>query len=502
MNTRLLTVSKIVCTMFIVSIMLWYFSITAIPVYAEDWQANWTQSATANQEQCNACTTTSVYIDTYIDFGMEIISALRTYANTNDTTASATEQNTDQSDAGRWLESIAGNLNETAQSIASAWYVAAIISVEAAFLDSRKNLGIIFQSPALMRDRQKVDVLDQHIANTMLDLGNAGVFINKWMKSGFPTRIREIMTKYSTGTNAFLAQAQGTTSSTAPMVILQSLRTMNQDMKTYIAFGNMSVADKRDDIKPLLQHTFFDWTIRFSDAMQQDLWWPDGYYTCARAIKWITACTTLWQQAKDAWKNISSDTHTQMKQAKTKIENAVQRLSWFRSKNSDTKKADAARQALEQRQRDLLGAQYGRKWIKNSDWKPIVQWFWDAWKSVKNDITDTWWPLAWLSTIREKNAKEPFIIGDADTSSYIQNKEFKNAFFLVAEETAALWATQRQESIFANSSTITQAIPLITQEIKKMTYLIEANNNDSIRKNLWQACEAQCSNVAGRCWSK
>mgnify|MGYP007013259215 CR=1 FL=1 len=160
----------------------------------------------AEDTQCNACTTTSPYIDNYISFAYEIISTLQTYANKDwsvFTTATNNLGNTAWSDQGttthdplRWLEAIVDNLNKKAQSLASAWYVTSLITTEAVALDSWKSIGLLFQSNSLLRDWQKIDRVDQSVTNTLLDLGNAWVFIRLWFKPGLQERIKSILEKY------------------------------------------------------------------------------------------------------------------------------------------------------------------------------------------------------------------------------------------------------------------------------------------------------------------
>lgn len=88
-------------------------------VYAEE----------AAASNCQACTTTSPHLDNYIEFGQEIIKALQTYANQENTPSSSVVSG----DKGAFLNqinSIASTLNDKAQGVASASYAATLITIE------------------------------------------------------------------------------------------------------------------------------------------------------------------------------------------------------------------------------------------------------------------------------------------------------------------------------------------------------------------------------------
>ncbi len=465
----------------------------------------------AADTECKACTTTSPYIDSYIAFGYELISAMQTYANTessifqtptnNVTSTQWWSQTTNANEWIRALQAIADNLNSKAQALASAWFVASLITVEAVFLDSRKSVWVLFQSESLMRDWNKIDGLDQRITNTLLDLGNNGVFIRLGFKEWFKERIVEILKKYNNGDNAVIA-IDADAYSTQPVQILWALRRMDQNIKTLISFWNLQEKDEKGDIRYIIDHSYLNGQLKFSQAFKDNIWWNGNtlwYYSCAKSVQWLAACSTVWKEWQKQIDAIRQDTKSQTKDAKKVIQDSIKRLSGFWAKNGKTPAQSNAKQALEQRQRELLRWQYWYKWVMNSDWTPVVQWFWDAYKTVRNDITNTSWPLNGLSTKEPEEVQTPFIVGDIATREL--QKDARNDFLAVAiatNETASQW---RNQSLLADTSPITKVFPLITSELTKAQYLIAGNSINTIVNNLWKACEMQCSNVWWRCRS-
>ncbi len=483
----------------IVSILiLLLVSFTSSFVYAED-------------SQCNACTTTSSYIDNYISFAYEIISTLQTYANkewsvfttaTNNLGNTAgSDQWTTTNDPLRWLEAIVDNLNKKAQSLASAGYVTSLITTEAVALDSWKSIGLLFQSTSLLRDWQKIDRVDQSVTNTLLDLGNAGVFIRLGFRPGLEERIKSILEKYSTGNNPIIT-IEPNAYSTQPMKLLWALRRINQNIKTIIVYGNISSTDE-DGVKHyIIDHKYLNKQIGFSDQFKENIWWspniPWGYYSCARAINGIAACSQLWKQAKENMDAIRKSSKSQTEDAKKIIKNSIQRLSWFWAKNGGTKEQLAAKEALSQRERELLRWYYWWQWVQNSEWLPLVQGFWDAYKAVRNDITSIWWPIDGLSFKKQEAENPPFVVWDI--ASTIVSNNTKSNLINIALETTESANQARQQAIFSDSTPITKVFPSMTKELTKAQFTLAGNDPKAIVNNLWKACELQCSNVWWRCW--
>jgi hypothetical protein len=458
-------------------------------VYAEDTQTE--------APSCNACTATSPFIDNYIDFGYEIIRALRTYANkeesvlTSKKNSSANGQNEAEFnsqpaiDIRSKLDTIASNLNSKAQALSTAWLAATLITIEWAALDSWKSIWPMLHSASIMRDWQKLDALDQQITNTIFELGNAWVFIRLGFKPGLEDRLISIAQSYSQWSNPVLGPV-GVNISGDPTAWISWLRRMNQALKTVIGTANRSP----------INNERLNGQINFSKELQDELIGSatqDWYYSCAKWIAGLTACSKTKQSAKDAAQDIMSDAKTQWKQAIDIIKKAAKRLSWFRSKNGDVK------ESLKERENELLRSQYGLMGPRNN--KGILnatkQTFSDAWKSVRSDITQTS-PIADLIHPDTYNRKEePFVVGDL-ASIYKQWSE-QNNFQTIIQSTIAQARQSQTATVFWEISYMTKLFPDLTKSIITSTYTIDSTKPQTIVKNLGKACEQQCSNLWWTC---
>lgn len=439
---------------------------------------------------CDACNTTSPYIDNYINFWYEIIKTLQTYANTDQyalqqkketNNTKGSEQTNMDAEQKRILQSIVNNLNNQSQSLASTTYAFSLISIETAFTDSWKSMIVLLQNQALLRDWQKVDALWQSIANTIIDMGNAGVFERLWFRQWRDERIYEIIERYSKMDNPPIELLGSDIKNirTQPRDLLGALWRMNQALKTTISIWN-NIVDNLDN-------KFLHKEIQFSQKAQDEI---PVYYSCARWVSWMS-CSKSWQRAREWLEAVRKDTKNQTNDAKTTFKNALKRLQWFRSQNDQTK------ELLKQRQNELLRSEYWWQWVRNNEWKPLTQWLWDSRKSLKQQTTEVW-PFAGLKVNPTKESWEPFVVWDIATS-HVQKREketLESAFISVRQDALQ----NRREWTYADVSPITKLFPLITQEITTARYRIDSIKPESIVNNLWRACDLQCSNVWWTCW--
>ena len=86
---------------------------------------------------------------------------------------------------------------------------------------------------ALMRDREKLDQLDQDISDTLFDLGQAGMFIAN--TQDYQQRIKDIIDNYAQKQDSFIQVSGQPSASAADMIA--ALRDMNQAYKRFIASG-------------------------------------------------------------------------------------------------------------------------------------------------------------------------------------------------------------------------------------------------------------------------
>ena len=445
----------------------------------------WVQNFVYAEEECEACNTTSPYIDNYINFWYEIIQTFQTYANSEQSVfqkswqnliTNGSSQNTTESDLQRELQSIVDNLNNKAQSVASAGYVFSLITIEWAFLDSWKNVGPLMNNQSIMRDWQKIDNLDQSITNTLIDLWNAWVFVRLWFRNWWRDRINQIVQKYTSMQNAPIQTSS--LNSTQPTDILWWLRRMNQALKS-----SLSIWWNKE-----LWNSFMDWAMKFSSNAIDNM---PLYYACAKWVGGMATCSPTGNRAKNNLESTWENTKDETSGAVTMIKNAVKRLSWFRSSNGQTQ------EMFKQRQNDLLRWQYWRQWVRNNEWEPLVQGFWDAWKTVKNNISSVW-PFAGRKENSDEKTATPFVVWDITTT--IQTANQKQKILLAFAETTNAAEQNRNQSVLADISPITKLFPLITQEIITAQYRIDSTKPNAITQSLWEACETQCKNLWWTCW--
>lgn len=436
---------------------------------------------------CSACNTTSPYVDNYINFANELIKTFQTYAN-QEGSVLQTEWNSNPNNELQW---IVDSLNQKAQATASSVYVLWLVTTETALLDSWKSIAPMMNGKAILRDWEKIDTVWQSITNTLLDLGNNGVFQRLWFRQGRDERIEEILRRYSNmGDNAPITYTLWDWKLySQPRDILGALRSMNQALKTTIGIWTNNIIDNSDN-------KFLWWVITFSKQAQDTLL---TYYTCARWTAWIT-CSETWERAKENLENTRKETTDKTKDAKKIITDALKRLSWFWSNNG------WAKEMLKQRTNELLRAEYWRQWVRNNQWETIWQWlknglnnaFWfkETRKTLKND-TAAIWPFAWLKQVNKKVEWEQFIIGDRATQKIIQeNKSTLRAAFDSVRDTAK---DNWKESVYADVSSVTKLFPMITSEVVSAKNVIDGTQKESLVQNLGQACELQCSNLWWKC---
>jgi hypothetical protein len=425
----------------------------------------------------------------------ELISALQTFAIKQDSalqkewqkliTNGANQINTNnngwfvETDVNRELQSIVDTLNTRAQSAATSAYTVWMIGFETAALDSWKNMAVMMSSPALLRDRQKIDRAWQLIANTMLDLWNAWVFIRLWFREGWDERIEEILVRYSSLEAAPINYTPWSAKNYQPVTILWGLRRMNQSLKTTLAIGERLINNTNN--------SFYNKNVTFSESMQENV---SSYYTCIRGVPWSFTCSRTWQRAKDALTSNRENSKKEVKNAKETIKNSIKRLSGFWSSNASLRKS------FKERSYELLRSEYWRQWVRNSEWKPIVQSARDSWKRVKAQVNELW-PLAWFDLQQENKKWLPATIWDLATAR--ENRRSSNNIYATFTTTRQLAKQNRQQSVYADVSPVTRAFPQITEKIITSKAIIEWQDKNTLINNLWKACDLQCTNVWGKC---
>ena len=99
--------------------------------------------------------------------------------------------------------------------------------------NTRQEMQMMANAKSLMRDREKLDKLDQKIADAIFDLGQAGVYISNL--STYQQRVNDIIKKYADQSDSFLTKDSEGSPQVA--VVITALRDMNQAYKRFIAGG-------------------------------------------------------------------------------------------------------------------------------------------------------------------------------------------------------------------------------------------------------------------------
>jgi hypothetical protein len=439
-------------------------------------------------EECQSCTRTSPYIDTYINFVNEILSAFQTFAYKEDSvlqqkweqliTNWSNQSNANStyvdSDTKRILQSIVDNLNQKTQMAASSTFVFSLITLEWALLDSWKSIAALTNSQWLLRDWQKIDAVWQSITNTLLDLGNNWVFIRLWFRPWREERLEEILSRYSTIENAPISYTSKWTFTWQPPDLLTAIRRMNQSRKTAISVW---IND--------FWNTYINGTLWFSQWVKDNVL---PYYQCSRSVWWAFRCSTAWRRAKENLQSTWQEWSRDAKNAKDRIVQAIRRLSGFRSSN------DKTRDLFKQRQNELLMSEYGLSafnwWVDNAFG------FKQAWKTLKNDTT-TVWPFAGIRETRKTNPKEPFKV--QDTYDSVINRNSRDNISESYNRSLAIARANRTESVYTDVSPITKIFPTITTGVTSAKWIIDNTTSNSIIENLWKACDLQCRNLWWKC---
>lgn len=182
----------------------------------------------ADGQSCSTCSNTSPIITKYIEFSNEMLKALQSIAQEkNPAPAGGSSKDAKQAT----LDRIVNNLNQKSQTVVTFGVLVGTIGTQLVATNTRLELQMMANAKSLQRDRDKLDKLDQDIADTIFDLGEAGVYISNL--SAYQQRVNDIIDKYAQGGDSFLVK----NSDTAPQVavIITALWDMNQAYKRFIA---------------------------------------------------------------------------------------------------------------------------------------------------------------------------------------------------------------------------------------------------------------------------
>lgn len=146
----------------------------------------------AADQSCSTCSNTAPAVTKYIDFSNEMIKALKSIAQEK----SAPAAGGNSKDAGTaTIDRIVNNLNQKSQTALTFGVLVGTIGTQLIATNTRREMQMMANAKSLMRDREKLDKLDQEIANTIFDLGQAGVYVSNL--SAYQQRVNDIISKYA-----------------------------------------------------------------------------------------------------------------------------------------------------------------------------------------------------------------------------------------------------------------------------------------------------------------
>lgn len=439
--------------------------------------------AAEEQKPCTACSRTSPYLDKYIQFSNEIVYTLEVFSNQEQSVFNAWSSNdtNEKSDLLRKLMAITDNLNTKRQMAANTTYITFLTSTEM-FENAGLSTAVLASSDSLYRDWNKLEDAWQRLVNVASDLWNAGVFVRIGLREWRQARIQNTLAKYSTGSNPLFIYNERNSATTQPVILFTDLRSITQKIKTSLYFGT-SLNDK--DLKETYMWGAISLSPEFLEEMKE-------YYKCVRWPKWSMTCSNekLQKIASNRYDEIAQSAKKDTEYAMQTFKTAWKRLSGFRSSNAETK------EALKNRQYELLRWQYWRRAANPWIVKQVVHWWNTAVSTIKSTYTKATNIIEGI-TIRPPKRETTILIGDQQTIAMME-KERED--MIAVGTTIAKTAKQvRDESEYSNPTYVTKLFPILTQNVVMQRILIDGNGDKkTIYANLWTACENQCTNVPGK----
>lgn len=437
--------------------------------------------AFAADESCKTCTSTSPVIDKYIEFSYEIIQTLQTIA--NERKPSSTQINSESN----VLDRIANNLNQKWQTAVTFSVLMWTIGKQIVASSARQELQVMVNSKALMRDREKLDQLDQDIADTLFDMGDAWVFIAN--VQDYKQRIKTVFEKYAQWQDAFIEVTWDPSSSAT--VLIAALWDLNQAYKRFIAGGNT------DWFNVFSEKYWSELGISLTavnyESLQQE-------YSCTR---WINKCDTTYKKFGANMSEIGENVQDETKEAIKTITNAVERLKCAFAKQSNVK---CQQSWFKDKQNDLLRGLYGLEWpMANKAWVNALANSMDrlgnSLKTQINDVKDFYTKNDNQSTPITLPATAAMDVSKPDIASKQWSDDLYADLMWATNETLAQSRKGWQQHVMADPLVVTRNIPRVSIMVYNSINIIgDAQKAKSITQNLGKACENQCSNLWGTCY--
>lgn len=436
-------------------------------------------AATFADQSCSTCGSTSPIIDQYINFSTEMISTLKTMANEKAKAATSTDSNI--------LNRIAQNLNQKWQTALTFTVLMSTIGSQLVGSTVRQEIQTLTNAKAIIRDRDKLDKLDQTIADTLFDLGQAWAYINN--TSDYQQRIVSIIDRYSTGSDAFLEKTW--TPSSSATTLITALWDLNQAYKRFIAAG------KTDEFDAFSQEYSDSLGISIADINYTTL---VEQYSCARGFN---KCDTTY---KKAWQNMASIGKDAAKKAKESLDVVKASLKRLKCTFAKQSNLDCAKSWFTERQNNLLRSLYGIE-------GPMANQKWSS--AIANSMTRLGNSLASQVT----DIKDFYIKNDNPSSSVKIPKvtsldivspdaitqraagDLSTMLTQTINETIDASTATWQQHVFADPLIVTRNIPRVTIMVYSSINTIgDSEKSKSLTQSLGKSCENQCTNLPGKCY--
>lgn len=380
------------------------------------------------------------------------------------------------------LNKIVDNLNQKGQTAVTFGVMMESIGKQLIATSVRQELQVMTNSKALMRDRQKLDKVDQGIADTLFEMGQAGVFISN--VSGYRQRISDVFKKYGKQEEAFL-QVSGDPSTSASAIIT-ALWHINQAYKRFLASSNTDGFDAfNKQYADKLGITLTE--INYTKLVEE--------YECTRGFN---KCDTTYKKFSQNMSTIGKGAQVQTKRATDKIKKALARLKCAFAKQNDIKCQQINFTDYQNNLLRNLHGMYGPQANKegSSALANSMKNVGDALKTQVNDVKNFY---------IKNNNQQSYIavpktalldVNSPDIATQNKADDLYTNLMTTINDTMKNSKDNREHYVFADPKVVTRDIPKVSILVHNSINTIgQADKPKTITQSLGRACENQCSNL-------
>lgn len=443
----------------------------------------------ADDGWCATCSNTSPVLEQYLTFSDEIIQTLKSATSKND------------SSAGTLLDRIAQNLNEKSQNALT--YNVLVTTVGSRLVKdiNRQELLVLKNEKALKRDWDKLNKIDEQIADIIFDLWQKGAYM--WSTQEYLKKLDSITDKYAKkndwssdgSSNAdgwgedggpFLEKSWSP--SLSLVVLIAAIWDMNQWYKRFIAYGDTDAFDAfsekyEQDFGVILSD------VNYTTLVEQ--------YSCARGMK---ACDGNYQKFEKNMESIKQNSEEKAQEAISKIKKSLIKLKCAFAKENSVE-CDKA-WFTEERENDGQTDKKDEEKGSSAEVANKMDHLGDAFATQINELKDIYLKKpSDESPPLDPSKRASLDIISADSISRHESLSLSGALNSVVDETIAVSKGTWQHHVFADPLVVTKKIPRISVMVQSwVTTIGNAEKQKTITDNLGKACESQCTNLWGTCY--